>query len=102
MPLPRGCLPKSELIRDFQSADHTALFGAPEPETQFETPNPFLPPSPSLLEHSVLFPFKEWSSAYLSLHWIMVLLVYQQFTFLVINPYYGKVLEFHHHRAIQA
>ncbi|GBL96728.1 hypothetical protein AVEN_111863-1 [Araneus ventricosus] len=33
--------------RDYQEcsqADHTALFGAPEPETQFETPNPFLPP----------------------------------------------------------
>ncbi|GBM97107.1 hypothetical protein AVEN_72606-1 [Araneus ventricosus] len=55
MPIPLGCLPKTELIRDFQSADHTALFGAPEPETQFETPNPFLPPSVrSLLEHSVL------------------------------------------------
>ncbi|GBM55420.1 hypothetical protein AVEN_123505-1 [Araneus ventricosus] len=38
MLIPRGCLPKSELLRDFQSE----LIGAPEPETQFETPNPFL------------------------------------------------------------
>ncbi|GBM17383.1 hypothetical protein AVEN_13258-1 [Araneus ventricosus] len=42
MPIPRGCLPKSEFSRNFQSADHTALFGPPEPETSFETPNPFL------------------------------------------------------------
>ncbi|GBL84037.1 hypothetical protein AVEN_129273-1 [Araneus ventricosus] len=43
MPIPRGCLPKSEFSRDFQSDQyHTALFGTPEPEKQFETPNPFL------------------------------------------------------------
>ncbi|GBL82898.1 hypothetical protein AVEN_106412-1 [Araneus ventricosus] len=54
-------------------AYHTALFGAPEPETQFETPNPFLPVLRSL-EHPVFIdPFREWSSAYLFLHWIMVL-----------------------------
>ncbi|GBM30349.1 hypothetical protein AVEN_21468-1 [Araneus ventricosus] len=44
MPIPRGCLPKSDFSRDFQSADHTAFFGTPEPEKQFETPNPFSPP----------------------------------------------------------
>ncbi|GBM14725.1 hypothetical protein AVEN_73818-1 [Araneus ventricosus] len=49
MPIPRGCLPKSDFSRDFQSADHTAFFGIPEPETSFEAPHPFL--SPSLLEH---------------------------------------------------
>ncbi|GBN78113.1 hypothetical protein AVEN_133383-1 [Araneus ventricosus] len=43
MPIPRGCLPKFDFSRDFQSADHTAFFGTPEPETSFETPNPFLP-----------------------------------------------------------
>ncbi|GBM83190.1 hypothetical protein AVEN_95048-1 [Araneus ventricosus] len=42
MPIPRGCLPKSDFSRDFQSADHTALFGPPEPETSFETPHPIL------------------------------------------------------------
>ncbi|GBM50485.1 hypothetical protein AVEN_254765-1 [Araneus ventricosus] len=45
MPIPRGCLPKSDFGRDFQSADHIAFFGPPEPEKQFETPNPFLSPS---------------------------------------------------------
>ncbi|GBM31231.1 hypothetical protein AVEN_193359-1 [Araneus ventricosus] len=49
MPIPRGCLPKSDFSRDFQFADHTAFFGPPEPETSFETPNPF--PSARLLEH---------------------------------------------------
>ncbi|GBO10057.1 hypothetical protein AVEN_199429-1 [Araneus ventricosus] len=42
MPIPRGCLPKSDFSRDFQSADHTALFDPPEPETSFETPNSIL------------------------------------------------------------
>ncbi|GBN77997.1 hypothetical protein AVEN_267929-1 [Araneus ventricosus] len=42
MPIPRGCLPKSEFNRNFQSADHTVLLGPREPETSFETPNPFL------------------------------------------------------------
>ncbi|GBM06817.1 hypothetical protein AVEN_173579-1 [Araneus ventricosus] len=32
MPIPRGCLSKSDFSRDFQSADHTAFFGTPEPE----------------------------------------------------------------------
>ncbi|GBM84430.1 hypothetical protein AVEN_118875-1 [Araneus ventricosus] len=50
MPIPRGCLPKSDFSRDFQSAVHTVFFGTPEPEKQFETPNPFSL-RPSLLEH---------------------------------------------------
>ncbi|GBO28362.1 hypothetical protein AVEN_161711-1 [Araneus ventricosus] len=32
MPIPRGCLSKSDFSRDFQSADHTAFFSTPEPE----------------------------------------------------------------------
>ncbi|GBN19399.1 hypothetical protein AVEN_17262-1 [Araneus ventricosus] len=32
MPIPQGCLSKSDFSRDFQSADHTAFFGTPEPE----------------------------------------------------------------------
>ncbi|GBN19010.1 hypothetical protein AVEN_113485-1 [Araneus ventricosus] len=73
MPIPRGCLPKSEFSRDFQSADHTAFFGTPEPEKQFETPNPFSLRRPSL-EHPVfIHSFREWISAYLFLHWIMAL-----------------------------
>ncbi|GBM72508.1 hypothetical protein AVEN_263455-1 [Araneus ventricosus] len=44
MPIPRGCLPKSDFRRDFQSADHRAFYGTQEPETSFETPNPFLSP----------------------------------------------------------
>ncbi|GBO05120.1 hypothetical protein AVEN_234738-1 [Araneus ventricosus] len=76
MPIPRGCLLTKVRIQSGLSvrADkyHTALFGTPEPEKQFETPNPFLSPvSPrtSVFIHS----FREWSSAYLFLHWIMVL-----------------------------
>ncbi|GBM82099.1 putative RNA-directed DNA polymerase from transposon BS [Araneus ventricosus] len=42
MPIPRGCLPKSDFSRDFQSAHHTAFFGPPEPETSFQTPHPIL------------------------------------------------------------
>ncbi|GBL91043.1 hypothetical protein AVEN_184428-1 [Araneus ventricosus] len=37
MPIPRGCLSKSDFSRDFQSADHTAFFGTPEPDS-FESP----------------------------------------------------------------
>ncbi|GBN98951.1 hypothetical protein AVEN_51266-1 [Araneus ventricosus] len=39
MPIPRGCLPKSDFSR---CADHTVFFGPPEPETSFETPHPIL------------------------------------------------------------
>ncbi|GBN49939.1 hypothetical protein AVEN_261388-1 [Araneus ventricosus] len=41
MPIPRGCLPKFDFRRDFQSADHTAFYGPPETQTSFETPNQF-------------------------------------------------------------
>ncbi|GBL92348.1 hypothetical protein AVEN_35876-1 [Araneus ventricosus] len=97
MPIPRGCLPKSEFSRDFQSADHTALFGPPEPETSFETPNPF--PSPVLpLNIQFLFTL-DGVDEVVKLHLPFPTLdngtlVDQQLTFLVVNPYYGKVLEF--------
>ncbi|GBN47144.1 hypothetical protein AVEN_91084-1, partial [Araneus ventricosus] len=103
MPIPRGCLPKSELLRDFQSELITQLSSvlrSLKPSSRLLMP--FLRPSSSLLEHSVFIqPFREWSSAYLFLHWVMVLLVDQQLTFLVVNPYYGKVFECRHHRSIQ-
>ncbi|GBM56127.1 hypothetical protein AVEN_168443-1 [Araneus ventricosus] len=50
MPIPRGCLSKSDFSRDFQSADHTAFFGTPEPELVRESskgiqiPISFFPP----------------------------------------------------------
>ncbi|GBL83897.1 hypothetical protein AVEN_145778-1 [Araneus ventricosus] len=79
---------------------HTALFGAPEPETQFETPNAVFPLSLSSnisfysplqgVELRLLFPSLDNGT-----------LVGQQLTFLVVNPYSGKVLEFRHHRPIQ-
>ncbi|GBM46106.1 hypothetical protein AVEN_236124-1 [Araneus ventricosus] len=76
MPIPRGLLTKvrnnSGLSIRADQYD-TALFGAPEPETQFETPNPFLPPVLSPRTSVFILPFREWSSAYLFLHWIMVL-----------------------------
>ncbi|GBN02867.1 hypothetical protein AVEN_166133-1 [Araneus ventricosus] len=37
MPIPRGCLSKSHFSRDFQSADHTAFFCTPEPDS-FQSP----------------------------------------------------------------
>ncbi|GBM89302.1 hypothetical protein AVEN_88467-1 [Araneus ventricosus] len=88
MPIPRGCLPKSEFSRDFQSADHTALFGPPEPETSFETLLiRFSPPS-----------FPRTFSFYSPLQGVELrlpfptldngTLVDQQLTFLVVNPDY--------------
>ncbi|GBO20541.1 hypothetical protein AVEN_89964-1 [Araneus ventricosus] len=104
MPIPMGCLPKSELIRDFQSELITQLSSVlrslkPSSRLLMQFLRPFVCLSPRTF--SFYSPFKDWSSAYLSLHWIMVLLVDQQLTFLVVNPYYGKVLGFRQHRAIQ-
>ncbi|GBN44534.1 hypothetical protein AVEN_21821-1 [Araneus ventricosus] len=91
-----GCLPKSEFSRDFQSADHTALFGPPEPETQFETPNPFLSAVPSNIQFLFI---PEGVGEVVKLHLPFLTLdngtlVDQQLTFLVGHPDYGKVLEF--------
>ncbi|GBM50078.1 hypothetical protein AVEN_138856-1 [Araneus ventricosus] len=46
MLIPRGCLSKSDFSRDFQSADHTAFFGTPEPETSSRLPKKFKFQSP--------------------------------------------------------
>ncbi|GBN41703.1 hypothetical protein AVEN_206434-1 [Araneus ventricosus] len=97
MPIPRGCLPKSEISRVFQSADHTAFFGPPEPETSFETPNPFL--SPVLPSNIQFLITHEGVGEMMKLHLPFPTLdnstlVDQQLTFLVVNPDYGKVLEF--------
>ncbi|GBO23394.1 hypothetical protein AVEN_237637-1 [Araneus ventricosus] len=96
MPIPRGCLPKSELIRDFQSERITQLSSvlrSLKPSSRLLI-RFSLRPSFSLRTFSFIHAFKEWSSACLSLHWIMVLLVDQQLTFLVVKPYSGKVLGF--------
>ncbi|GBM80182.1 hypothetical protein AVEN_141651-1 [Araneus ventricosus] len=81
--------------------NHTAFFGTPEPEKQFETPIRFLS-RPSLLEHpfySLLQGVDEVVSTYLFLHWIMVL-------WLITAPSSGqpRLWEgswFSHHRPIQ-
>ncbi|GBL94070.1 hypothetical protein AVEN_185034-1 [Araneus ventricosus] len=58
MPIPRGCLSKSDFSRDFQSADHTAFFGTPEPELVRESskgiPIPIPLSSPFLSFYSLL------------------------------------------------
>ncbi|GBO27095.1 hypothetical protein AVEN_203850-1 [Araneus ventricosus] len=46
MPIPRGCLSKSDFSRDFQSADQTAFYGTPEPETSSRLPKTFKFQSP--------------------------------------------------------
>ncbi|GBN36114.1 hypothetical protein AVEN_155855-1 [Araneus ventricosus] len=86
-----------ELGWDFQSAHHTALFGPPEPETSLETPNPFLS---AALPSNIQFLFTpEGVGEVVKLHLPFPTLdngtlVDQQLTFLVVNPDYGKVLEF--------
>ncbi|GBN47690.1 hypothetical protein AVEN_172269-1 [Araneus ventricosus] len=54
MPIPRGCLSKSEFSRDFQSADHTAFFGTPEPE--------LVPESSKKKQNSFFSPFLSFYS----------------------------------------
>ncbi|GBN57210.1 hypothetical protein AVEN_222259-1 [Araneus ventricosus] len=100
LPISRCSLPKSELIRDFKSELITQLgFGAPESETKFEPPKSVLyRPSSFSTQHSVFIPYlKGWSSAFLSLHWIIVLPGDQRLTFHVpsgqIRPW-GKFLGF--------
>ncbi|GBL62951.1 hypothetical protein AVEN_20830-1 [Araneus ventricosus] len=107
MPIPRGCLPKSELIRDFQSELITQLSSVLRSlKTQFETPNPVSPSVRPVLSSNIPFysPLQGVELRLPLLHWIMVLLVDQQLTFLVPSGqplYYGKVLGFRHHRTIQ-
>ncbi|GBN97682.1 hypothetical protein AVEN_40047-1 [Araneus ventricosus] len=103
MPIPRGCLPKSEIIRDFQSeliniTQLSSVLRSLKPSSRLLMQ--FLPPSSprtfsfySLLQGVELrLPFPSLDNG---------TLVDQQLTFLVVNPYYGKVLEFRHHRPIQ-
>ncbi|GBM47963.1 hypothetical protein AVEN_184660-1 [Araneus ventricosus] len=66
MPIPRGCLPKSDFSRDFQSADHTAFFGTPEPETSFETPHPIL--SARLSSNISFYSLLQWVDEVVKLH----------------------------------
>ncbi|GBL78255.1 hypothetical protein AVEN_42805-1 [Araneus ventricosus] len=102
MPIPRGCLPKSELLRDSQSeliniTQLSSVLRSLKPSSRLLMQ--FLPLS--LLEHQFLF-IPSGSGApptFPSLD--NGTLVDQQFTFLVVNPYSGKVLEFRHHRPIQ-
>ncbi|GBM94111.1 hypothetical protein AVEN_237385-1 [Araneus ventricosus] len=72
MPIPWGAYQSPNSVGTFNpliiqlSSVHRSL------QNQFETPNPFLSvvsPRTSVFIHS----FREWSSAYLFLHWIMVL-----------------------------
>ncbi|GBM34821.1 hypothetical protein AVEN_208028-1 [Araneus ventricosus] len=65
-------------------ADHTALFGAPEPETPFETPNAVSPSVPLSPRTFSFYPLLQGVELRLPLlHWIRIVLVDQQLTFLV-------------------
>ncbi|GBN94240.1 hypothetical protein AVEN_141516-1 [Araneus ventricosus] len=83
LPISRCLLPKSELIRDFKSELITQLFfGAPESETKFEPPKRFF--TALLVLHSAFcfYPLPQgWSSAFLPLHWLIVLPGDQRLTF---------------------
>ncbi|GBN36353.1 hypothetical protein AVEN_191372-1 [Araneus ventricosus] len=58
------------------------FFGAPESETKFESPKLVLHRPPRSIQHSLFIPYlKGWSSAFLSLHWIIVLPDEQRLTF---------------------
>ncbi|GBM07185.1 hypothetical protein AVEN_229320-1 [Araneus ventricosus] len=59
LPIPRGCLPKSELIWDFKSELITQLSVAlPESETKFEPPKRFFT-SPLLHPAFCLYPLPQ-------------------------------------------
>ncbi|GBM19854.1 hypothetical protein AVEN_186132-1 [Araneus ventricosus] len=100
VPISQYLLPKSELIRDFKSELITQIFSALRSlKTKFETPKSVLHRAPLFsTQHSVSIPYlKEWSSAFLSLHWIIVLPGDQRLTFSVssgqIRPW-GRFLSF--------
>ncbi|GBN28696.1 hypothetical protein AVEN_162329-1 [Araneus ventricosus] len=107
LPISRCLLPKSELIRNFKSEMITQLSSALRSlKPKFETPNSVPPPFFFFsTQHSVFIPYlKGWSSAFLSLHWIIVLPGDQQLTFQVpsgqIRPW-GRFLCFATTGAIQ-
>ncbi|GBN74785.1 hypothetical protein AVEN_34162-1 [Araneus ventricosus] len=81
VPISQCLLPKSELIRDLKSELMTQIFSALRTlKTKCETPKTVLHRA-SLFstQHSVFIPYlKGWSSAFLSLHWIIVFLVDQR------------------------
>ncbi|GBM55831.1 hypothetical protein AVEN_105548-1 [Araneus ventricosus] len=92
------CPTKSEFSQGLLHPRHTALFGPPGSETSNQDSRiRFLPPC--LPSNSVLFTLK-WvrgGSPYVHLPFPTLdngTLVDQQLTFLVVNPDYGKVLEF--------
>ncbi|GBL78021.1 hypothetical protein AVEN_83495-1 [Araneus ventricosus] len=100
MPIPRGCLSKSDFSRDFQSADHTAFSGTPEPETRSRVLIPSF--SPFISFYSLLHGVDEVVKPLLSFPSLDNRpLVDQQLTFRVVTSISGKVLEFRHHRPIQ-
>ncbi|GBO41066.1 hypothetical protein AVEN_68249-1 [Araneus ventricosus] len=94
MPIPRGCLPKSELLRDFQSK----LINI----TQLSSVHRSLKPSSRLLIRFSLRSLSSNISFYSSLQGVELrlpfptldngTLVDQQLTFLVVNPNSGKIL----------
>ncbi|GBM74205.1 hypothetical protein AVEN_203406-1 [Araneus ventricosus] len=91
MPIPRGCLLKSDFSRDFQSADHTAFFGTPEPELVRESSKkpPFF--SPFLSFYSLLQGVDEVVKPLLSFPSLdNRTLVDQQLTFRVVHLLFGE------------
>ncbi|GBN23649.1 hypothetical protein AVEN_34815-1 [Araneus ventricosus] len=84
---------------------HSSLSVLPESETKFEPPKRFFTALPFSIQHSVFIPYlKGWSSAFLPLHWLIVLPGDQRLPFSVPSgqtPTVGKVLGFCHHQAIQ-
>ncbi|GBM14091.1 hypothetical protein AVEN_79707-1 [Araneus ventricosus] len=100
MPIPRGCLSKSDFSRDFQSADHTAFSGTPEPELVRESSKKIQ--NPILSFYSLLQGVDEVVKPLLSFPSLdNRTLVDQQLTFRMVTSYSGKLLEFRHHRPIQ-
>ncbi|GBM39766.1 hypothetical protein AVEN_107180-1 [Araneus ventricosus] len=98
MPIPRGCLPKSELIRDFQSELITQLSSMLRSlKLRSRLLMLFLPLSFSPRIFSFYPPLQGVELRLPLLHWIMVVLVDQQLTFLVPSgqsPIMGRFLGF--------
>ncbi|GBM67634.1 hypothetical protein AVEN_81137-1 [Araneus ventricosus] len=97
MPIPRGCLSKSDFSRDFQSADHTAFFGTPEPEPVRESSKKIIIKfSPFLRFYSLLQGVDEVVKPLLSFPSLdNRTLVDQQLTFRVVHLFIlGRFLSF--------